>query len=433
MMAVFENDDNPGVEMYELIKELYPICRSITGNGVRETLSILKKHIPLDINEVPSGTEVFDWKVPKEWNIKDAYIKNSKGERIVDFKKSNLHVLSYSTPINKKISLAELVSHLYSVPKYPDWIPYLTSYYKENWGFCLTHNQLKNLPEDTYEVVIDSNLENGHLTYGEILIRGEVEDEILFSCYICHPSMANDNLSGPVLLTFLAREMMLTKHHYSYRFIFVPETIGALTWLSKNEDGLALIKAGFVVTCVGDPGAMTYKRSKMGVAYIDRVVEKVLADSGKPYTVVDFFPTGGDERQFSSPGFNLPVGSLVRTLYGRFPEYHTSADNFNFVTAVALEDSLMRYREVVMTLEADGVYLNQNPKGEPQLGKRGLYNAIGGLKSNSAAEQAILWVLSFSDGTMSLLDIAVRSGLPFRLLMEATQLLVKHDLLRPRS
>lgn len=429
MTIANENEGNPGVEMYELIKELYPICRSITGNGVRKTLDIIGKLVPLEISEVSTGTAAYDWEVPKEWDIRDAYVKNSKGEKVIDFKKNNLHVLNYSRPIKKTMTFSKLRPHLFTLPDQPDLIPYLTTYYNDNWGFCLTHNNLKSLKEDTYEVVIESTLSPGFLTYGELFVPGEIEKEILISTYICHPSMANDNLSGPVLTTFLAKEIMKTKRHYSYRFIFIPETIGALVWLSQNENNLWRIKAGLVVTCVADPGNMTYKKTKMGNSYIDKVVEKVLVDREQPFKIVDFFPTGGDERQFSSPGFNLPVGSLVRTLYGHFPEYHTSADNLNFIKSESLEDSLRCYTDVLNILEADSIFNNLNSKGEPRLGKRGLYNSIGGLKSNSDMEQAMLWVLSFSDSKTSLLDISRRSGLKFSIVQQASQHLLESGLL----
>lgn len=417
-------------EIHDLMKKLYPICRSITGNGVRETLEIIKEHIPIEIIEVQSGTQVFDWTIPKEWNIKDAYVKNSKDEKIIDFRKSNLHVLNYSIPVNKKMSLEELKENLYTLPDYPDWIPYLTSYYKDNWGFCLSHKQCEKLEEDTYEVVIDSTLEDGKLTFGELYLKGKSDDEILFSCYICHPSLCNDNLSGTVLLTFLSKLLLNLDLKYSYRFLFIPETIGAITWLSLNEDKTSNIKHGLVATCVGDPGISTYKKTRDGNAIIDKVVQKVLVDSDEEYNIVDFFPSGSDERQYSSPGFNLPVGSLMRTMYGRFPEYHTSADNLDFVKPQYLADSLEKYLKVIFVLENNITYLNLNPKCEPQLGKRGLYRMIGHPKSAGFDESAMLWVLNMSDGTNSLLDISIRSGLIFLHIKEAADVLYTHDLLK---
>ncbi len=419
-----------GQEMYNLTKKLYPICRSITGDGVRKTLKILKEHIPIKIYEVPTGTKVFDWTVPKEWNVKDAYVKNSKGEKIIDFKKSNLHVLNYSIPVHRRIPLEELKKHLFILSDYPDWIPYLTSYYEENWAFCLTHRQYEKLEEDVYEVVIDSTLKDGNLTFGELCIKGSSEDEVLFSSYICHPSLCNDNLSGIVLLTFLAKELLNTDLKYSYRFLFIPETIGAITWLSLNEDKVSKIKHGLVATCVGDTGKSTYKKSRNGDAVIDQVVEKVLIDSGKPYEIIDFFPSGSDERQFCSPGFNLPIGSLMRTPYGCFPEYHSSADNLDFVRPECLADSFGKYIKVIFILENNIICLNLNPKCEPQLGRRGLYKMIGGQKSSDINELVLFWVLNLSDGTNSLLDISIRSGMSFKQIKDAADALLAKGLLR---
>ncbi len=423
------NPDNIGQEMYKLICELYPICRSITGNGIRETLNVLKRYIPLEIHEVPTGTGVFDWTVPKEWNIRDAYIKNSQGERIIDFQKSNLHVLNYSVPVKRKISLAELKKHLFTLPDHPDWIPYRTSYYKENWGFCLSHNQLVKLMDEEYEVYIDSSLEKGHLSYGEYFIKGEKPDEVLLSCHACHPSLCNDNLSGVALMTFLAKYLSTLSPRYSYRFLFIPGTIGSITWLCLNEERVSRIKHGLVVACVGDSGKSTYKRSRQGEAEIDRAVIHVLKHSEKDYEITDFFPYGYDERQYCSPGFNLPVGSLTRTPHGRFAQYHTSADNLNFVQAEYLADSFTKYLSVMHLLENNRKYLNQNPKCEPQLGKRGLYRAIGGSIDGSINEISMLWVLNLSDGEHTLLDIADRTGLKFDLINAAADLLYREGLL----
>ena len=456
MMNIPEIGDN----MYELMVELFPICRSITGNGVRKSLQILKNHIPLDILEVPSGTKVFDWTIPREWNINDAYIKNSKGKKIVDFKKSNLHVLNYSIPVHKKISLKELKPHLHFLPEHPDVIPYRTSYYKENWGFCITHNQLLQLENDEYEVFIDSTLQDGSLTYGEYLIKGKSEDEVLFSCYPCHPSMCNDNLSGVVLLTFLAKHLKNLSLKYSYRFLFVPETIGAITWLSRNEHNVMKIKHGLVVTCVGDPGILSYKKSRQGNAEIDQTVIEILKNSGDDYKIMDFYPTGSDERQFCSPGFNLPVGSLERTFAPDFPEYHTSADNTEFVQGEYLADTFSKYLKVVFKLEEnfgkfkpkndkrimknikennnDEVFLNLNPKCEPQLDKRNLYHAIGSQIPSQGGKKivnqfALLWVLNYSDGMHSLYDIAQLSGYDFVQIKNAANALVACNLLKEKK
>ena len=419
-----------GQDLYRLVDELYPICRSITGNGVRETLKILQKHIELTIHEVPTGTKVFDWTVPKEWNIQDAYIKNDKGEKLVNFKNSNLHVMSYSIPVWATLSLEELRPHLYSLPEHPDWIPYRTSYHNEQWGFCLSHNQLAEFPDGQYEICIDSSLKDGSLTYGEHFLEGEGDDEILISCHICHPSLCNDNLSGIAIATFLAKFLATQSRRYSYRFVFLPGTIGPITWLCLNEVRVEKIKHGLVLALLGDPGQTTYKKSRQGQAEIDRVVIHVLKHSGSPFTILDFSPYGYDERQYCSPGFNLPVGNLMRTPNGCFPEYHTSADNLDFVTTASLADSLAKCREVMETLDGNRTYINQNPYCEPQLGRRGLYRAISGQAERGQHEMAIFWVLNFSDGQHSLLDIAERASMPFAIIKKAADALSSHQLLK---
>lgn len=418
-----------GQEMYRLISRLYPICRSVTGNGFRETLDIIKEYIPLEVHEVPTGTKVFDWTVPKEWNIRDAYIKNLKGEKVVDFLKSNLHVVSYSVPVREVMPLEKLKAHLFTLPDYPDWIPYRTSYYKEDWGFCLTHNQFLALKDTEYEVCIDASLQDGHLAYGEYYIQGELEDEFLISCHACHPSLCNDNLSGIAMTTCLARLLTALSLRYSYRFLFIPGTIGSITWLALNEDKAALIKHGLVAACVGDSGKSTYKKSRQGEAEIDKAVVHVLKETGDDYEIIDFFPYGYDERQYCSPGFNLPVGCLMRTPHGRYPEYHTSADNPDFVKPEFLQDSFFKYLATVNIAENNKRYLNQNPKCEPQLGKRGLYKAIGGQKESAVSQLAMLWVLNLSDGSHTLLDIAERSQLKFETVRNAANILAKHQLL----
>ncbi len=416
-----------GIEIHQLMGELFPICRSITGDGFRRTLNILRRHIPLEVREVPSGTRVFDWTVPKEWNIRDAYIKNPKGKKIVDFRKSNLHVMSYSIPVRTHISLKDLKKHLFTLPEHPDWIPYRTSYYREAWGFCLSHRQFLALEEGDYEVVIDSTLEDGSLTYGELHLKGETDEEILISAHACHPSLANDNLSGVGLATMLAKHLGAVNRRFSYRFLFIPGTIGAITWLSLNEEKTKNIKAGLVVTGVGDSGDIAYKKSRRGNTEIDRAAALVLRHSGQSYRLLDFHPYGYDERQYCSPGFNLPVGRLSRTPYGEYPEYHTSADDLEFVSADPLTDSYEKVRSVIDVLEENRVYQSRNQKCEPQLGKRGLYSSAG------ANELALLWVLNMSDGGNSLLDIAERSGLPFGAVHEAAQTLAKSDLLAETS
>ena len=419
-----------GKEMYQLIEELYPICRSITGNGVRKTHRIIGKHVPIETHEISTGTNVFDWTVPKEWNIQDAYVLDPKGNKIIDFKKSNLHVVNYSIPINTKISLKELKKHLHSLPEQPNVIPYLTTYYNEDWGFCISNDQLLKLENGEYTVVINSSLEYGNLTYSEYYLKGEKEDEILITCYTCHPSLCNDNLSGVSLVTFLAKYLSRIPLEYSYRFLFIPETIGAITWLSVNEKNISRIKCGLVVTCVGDSGDSTYKKSRQGNTEIDIIATNVLRNSGDNYTILNFFPSGSDERQFCSPGFNLAVGSLMRTMYGNFKEYHTSADNLQFVNMKGLEDSFIKYLKILFVLENNKTYLTLNPNCEPQLSKRGLYPTLGGQKINDTTKQAIQWVLNLSDGNNSLLDISNKSNMDFNLIKDAADILTENNLLK---
>jgi aminopeptidase-like protein len=419
--------------MIDLIREAYPICRSITGDGVRRTLAMIQERIPLEIREVPTGTPVFDWTVPREWNIRDAWIKDPSGRKVVDFQECNLHVLNYSVPVHEKLPLAELKKRLFTLPDQPDLIPYRTSYYKETWGFCLRHRTLEELPEGEYEVLVDSTLADGALTYGECLLPGDSEREVLLSTHVCHPSLCNDNLSGIAVMTGLARELQARpRRRYSYRFLFIPGTIGSITWLALND---VKVDHGLVAANLGDPGAFHYKKSRRGSfgikpAEIDRAVLAVLKDAGEPFGVEEFVPFGYDERQYCSPGFNLAVGSLTRTPYGRYPEYHTSADNLDFVKPEALEGSLRAYLAVMDVLEGNRRYLNLNPKGEPQLGRRGLYRTIGGDESGRSRELALLWVLNLSDGENSLLDIAERSGMSFAAIRTAADALLEVGLLR---
>lgn len=419
-----------GQEMHAMIAALFPICRSITGDGVRETLNIIKEEIPLKIYEVPSGTKVFDWEVPKEWNIKDAYIRNSDGEKIVDFKNSNLHVLNYSTPVHKHVTLEELKKHLFYLPEHPEWIPYRTSYYKEDWGFCISYNQFKTLADEVYEVVIDSTLKGGSLTYAECFIQGELSDEVLISAHICHPSLANDNLSGISVATFLAKHLLKSKPRYSYRFVFIPGTIGAITWLSVNELSATKIKHGLVASLLGDSGNFTYKKSRRGNAEIDQVVEFVLKSRNPDNKIIEFFPYGYDERQYCSPGFNLPVGCLSRTPFGQYIQYHTSADNLEFIQPGSLEDSYYTYLEIINTLEANRKLVNQNPKCEPQLGKRGLYDLKGGNNDTKDFQMALLWVLNLADGEHTLLDICKKSNMKFETILFASRKLEECHLLK---
>lgn len=417
--------------MHALATDLYPLCRSISGSGLRGTLEAIRREIPLELHEISSGIEVFDWTVPNEWNIQDAYIKNAQGERVIDFRKHNLHVVGYSMPIRRKMSLAELRPHLFTLPERPDWIPYRTSYYKETWGFCLSHRELERLSDGEYEVCIDSTLSPGSMTLGEAYLAGEIAEEVLISCHCCHPSLANDNLSGIAVAVALAKHLLGTSHRYSYRFLFMPGTIGAIAWLALNEATTKRIRHGLVLSCVGDAGSFTYKKSRRGNAEIDRAALHAL-DVGKgPNRAIEFFPYGYDERQYCSPGFDLPVGCLMRSPHGTFPEYHTSADDLTFIQPSSLGGSLIKVIELVQVLEENRRYVNQNPKCEPRLGKRGLYGEVGGTGHREFGEMALLWVLNLSDGQHDLLSVAERSGIRFREIVAAADALVAAGLLTP--
>jgi aminopeptidase-like protein len=415
-----------GRELHSFAGELFPICRSITGDGIRRTLSLIGARISLETVDVPTGTPVFDWTVPKEWNVRDAYIKDSNGNRIIDFGRSNLHVLNYSAPVRATMSLEQLKPYLFTLPDKPDWIPYRTSYYQENWGFCLSHRQLLALPDGQYEVCIDSTLEDGLLTYGECFLPGTSAEEVLISCHACHPSLANDNLSGLTVATSLAQHLAGRDLRYSYRFLFIPGTIGAITWLARNRENVGRIRHGLVLTCIGDKGGFHYKKSRRGNAEVDRAVAHVLRHHHEPSEILEFSPYGYDERQYCSPGFNLPVGCLMRSVWGSFPEYHTSADNLDFIRPLQLAESLRVCAAIVDVLENDRRYSNLNPYCEPQLGRRNLYSSPAG---EGDAILARLWVLNLSDGSNSLLDIAERSGLPFQAIADAADLLSENGLL----
>ncbi|RSK49080.1 DUF4910 domain-containing protein [Hymenobacter rigui] len=419
--------------MHTLMERLYPICRSITGNGVRETLAILREYLPeLRVHEVPSGTPALDWTVPAEWNIRDAWVKNAAGERVIDFRQHTLHVLQYSTPVQGWFSREELEHHLFSMPEQPDLIPYRTSYYQPNWGFCLTHQQREQLQDDYYEVCIDSTLdEHGSLTYGELVLTGTSEEEVLISCHCCHPSLANDNLSGLVVATFLARELARRPRRFTYRFVFGPGTIGSIVWLSRHLDTVGLIRHGLVLTLLGGSGEFTYKQSRRATAEVDRAMALLLRDAKVPHVVRPWLPYGYDERQYCSPGFNLPVGCLSRTPFGEFPEYHTSADNLAFVTPEQLAESLILVETLCLALEGNRTYRNLSPYGEPQLGRRGLYKGVGGGQEGADWQMALLWVLNLSDGQHSLLSIAEQAALPVPLLHKAAVALEGVGLLQP--
>ncbi|GGR62725.1 peptidase M28 [Streptomyces roseolus] len=409
--------------MHALVERLYPLCRSITGDGVRATLDVVGEYVPLRVHEVPTGTRVLDWTVPQEWNIRDAYVADATGRRVVDFAASSLHVLGYSVPVAATMPLSELRGHLHTLPDQPDLVPYRTSYYTPEWGFCLSQNTLDALPDGPYEVRIDSTLADGHLTYAEHVVPGRVADEVIVSSHVCHPALANDNLAGIAVAVFLARALAEGTPHYTYRFVFAPGTIGAITWLARNAERIERVKHGLVLACAGDRGRLTYKRSRRGDAEIDRVLRHVLETSGRPHGIVDFAPYGYDERQYCSPGFDLGVGSLSRTPYGGYPEYHTSADDPDFVSPEAMEDTLAVCREAFAVLDRNRRYVNLSPYGEPQLGRRGLYDSLGGRSDAKEAQLAMLWVLSLSDGGPSLLDVAERSGLPFDTVATAAEAL----------
>jgi aminopeptidase-like protein len=425
---------HPGEEIYRLAAEIFPICRSITGNGVRITLGILQEHIPLTVHEVPSGTEVFDWTVPPEWNIRDAYIKNPAGEKIVDFQESNLHVLGYSAPIHAKLSIDELKPHLITLPDQPDAIPYRTSYYHKTWGFCLSHRVAESLGQGPFEVMIDSDFnDNGSLTYGELLIPGASEQEILISTHICHPSLANDNCAGIATACLLAKNLATQSLPMGIRFVFIPGTIGSITWLARNEEhAQSHIRHGIVLSCIGDPAPPAYKRSRRMNAAIDQAFEYILESThAGDHAIEPFSPYGYDERQYCSPGFNLPVGLMMRSKYGEFPQYHNSQDNLDFISAEAIDDSVNILLRVLHVLMNNVTLLNRFPKCEPQLGKRGLYSAIGGDQDRYQKQMAMLWILNQSDGRHSLLDIAKTAGIDFNIIAQTARILIDHQLLKP--
>jgi aminopeptidase-like protein len=417
--------------MHALVAELYPICRSITGDGLRATLRRLQRVAPLEIREVPTGTPVLDWTIPREWNVRDAWVADASGRRVIDFRESSLHVVNYSVPVRVRLPLSELRPRLHALPEHPDWIPYRTSYYREDWGFCLSQRALDALPDGEYEAVVDATLADGSLSYGELLLPGRDRGEVLLSAHACHPSLANDNLSGLALTATLARLLAGVERRWSYRFLFVPGTIGSIAWLAANRDAKERVRHGLVVACVGDAGPLHYKRSRRGNAEIDRAAEHVVSRATPPGRVRDFSPYGYDERQYGSPGFDLPVGSLTRTPHGAYPEYHTSADDPSFVRAESLADSLSAYLSVLAILEGDARYRNTQPWGEPQLGRRGLYGAMGGYADPGRLQMAMLWVLNQSDGRPTLLDVAERSNLPFDLIRAAADALLEKGLLEP--
>jgi aminopeptidase-like protein len=425
LRAVLETLDaeRAGGELHALVRELFPIDRSITGQGLRESLRVLQRVIPLQTVEVPSATPVFDWVVPREWNVREAWVKGPGGEDVADFRRSNLHLVGYSVPFRGRLSLDQLQEHLHSLPEQPTLVPYRTSYYKEAWGFCIAHEARARLRPGEYEVLVDTTLEDGSLTYGELMLPGATADEVLVSAHCCHASLGNDNLSGMVVATWLARTLSRVATRFTYRFLFAPVTIGAITWLARNEEQVSRVRHGLVLAGVGDSGRHTYKRSRRGNADVDRAAAHVLDRAGEPFELRDFSPYGYDERQFCSPGFDLPVGALSRTPFGEYPEYHTSADDLAFVKPEALAGTYRRCLELLEVLEGNETCLNLNPKCEPQLGKRGLYGSVGGGSHAFADQMALLWVLSLSDGGHDLLEIAERASLPFHKIRAAADAL----------
>jgi aminopeptidase-like protein len=421
--------DSAGVDALELVRRLFPICRSLTGDGVRQTFDVLEEHIPLQRREIASGTQVFDWNVPQEWNIREAHITAPDGTRIVDFQRLNLHVVGYSEPVRATLPLEALRERLHTLPDQPDLIPYRTSYYERTWGFCLSHRQLEQLEPGDYEVVIDSTLEPGSLCYAELEVEGSGDEEVLLSTYVCHPSLANDNLSGIAVATLLAKRLLERELRHSYRFVFAPGTIGPLAWLHDNRDRLDRIRHGLTFSCIGDGGDLTYKRSRRTHAEIDEAMEIVLRDRGEAHRILPWEPWGGDERQFCSPGFDLPLGSLMRTPHGEFAGYHTSADGVELIRPESLAGAVEAGLQVVDVLETNRRFTNLSPYGEPQLGKRGLYRSAGGAVATPDDERALLWVLNLSDGNSTLVDVARRSGLRYAVVRRAAERLEQAGLL----
>jgi aminopeptidase-like protein len=413
----------------DLMRALYPLCRSITGPGVRQTLDLLEQRIPLRRVELPTGTVLFDWEVPNEWIVRDAYIADSTGRRVVDFRAHNLHVVNYSAPVRQWMTLDELQPHLHSLPERPDWIPYRTTYWSENWGFCLRHRDREQLQPGRYEVVVDSTLAAGSLTYAECVVRGTTSGEAIVYTHTCHPSLANDNLTGIVVAAALAQAMRATQPRLTWRFAFGPGTLGSLAWLSQNEAGLPSLRAGLTLGLLGDTQPLTYKRSRRERSPTDRAAELVLTGHSVPTRIVDFEPYGYDERQFCSPGFDLPVGRLSRAQHGEYPEYHTSADNLDLVSADRLAESLAVAAQLASVIDANRTVVNLSPKGEPRLGKRGLYGNLGG-KTPAKFELALMWVLCLSDGAHDLVAIAQRSKLPFDVIDSAATALEQAGLVR---
>jgi aminopeptidase-like protein len=424
----FLNGNEVGLLCYSMAEKIFPINRSITGNGVRKTLKIIQEEIPLELFELPSGTKVFDWEIPKEWNVVDAYIKNEYGDKIVDFSMNNLHLMGYSTPVNKVVKLQDLEKHLYSIEKNPEAIPYVTSYYRENWGFCLSHRQRMSLNDDLYHVYIDSSLENGSLTYGELIIPGKSEKEIFLSTYICHPSMANNEISGPCVLTYLTKWILSKPRKYTYRVVFAPETIGSLAYLSKNLKKMKQnIIAGFNFTCLGDERGYSYLPSRKGNSYADRVAKNVLYHTDKNYVNYSFLERGSDERQYCSPNVDLPFVGIMRSKYGEYPEYHTSLDNLDLITPKGLGESFDIYVKCINLIENNKKYMI-NCLGEPQLSKRGLYPSVSTNRTKEIVKNMMNFI-AYADGTLDLVEISDIIDVPVWEIYSIIEDLTKNNLL----
>jgi len=419
--------DALGESLHAEMRRLWPFSRSITGDGVRATLDVISESLPLERHGVPSGTPAFDWTVNDEWNVRDAYIADPTGRRIVDFREHNLHLVGYSIPVRATMTFEELRPHLHTLPDHPDWIPYRTTYYQRTWGFCLSERQLQSMGDGPFEVVVDTTLVPGELDYAELVIPGELSDEVMFTAHVCHPSIANDNLSGIAIAGALARTLRsLPSRRLTYRFLFAPGTIGSIVWLSRNSDVLPRIRHGLVLTGLGGPGRLVYKQSRTGSYAIDEAGAHVV--HRRRGEVRGYSPYGYDERQFNALGFGLPFGRLSRTPHGEYPEYHTSADNLSFVKPSELAESYSALLEILDVLENDATYVNLSPYGEPQLGKRGIYPTMGGAAATDAV-MAMLWTLAYSDGSTSLLDIARLADMDFAHVRTASDTLLDAALL----
>lgn len=426
-MSLLGDDPLLGKRMRAQLERLYPLCRSMTGDGVRATLDVIGESVPLSRLAIASGTTCHDWTVNDEWTVRDAYVADLSGRRVIDFQKHTLHLMGYSVPVREQMTLAQLRPHLYTLPEHPDWIPYCTSYYQHTWGFCLTQRQLDTMDEGPYDVVIDSHIGPGELSIGEVLVLGDSEEEVLISAHTCHPSLVNDNLSGIVVATEVAAALAaLPRRRWSYRFVFAPGIIGSLAWLTHHEQDLRRVRHGLVLAGLGGSGHLVYKRTRHGERDIDRAAAHVVGRAGGE--VRDYSPYGYDERQYNSLGFDLPVGRLTRTPHGEYPEYHTSADDLDFVTDDELVDAHATIGRIIEVLELDATCRNLSPYGEPQLGKRGLYPSLGGQAATDAM-MALLWTMSCSDGRTNLLDIADRAGLDFATVAQASRDLEGADLL----